>query len=88
MSQINVGDTWQYIDPKDGSIGTVTLTRRDKVCGRILEVWRWYFQYSDGSGYQADWTPSKRKAVEECSVCFGHKCRFTKVKNESSVATS
>lgn len=75
-----VNDTWEYVDPKSGSKGRVILASREKVAGHIFEVWRWYFCYADGSGSQLDWTPSKRKAVEECSTCFGHKCRFTKVK--------
>lgn len=32
-----------------------------------IEVWRWSFVYSDGSGYEGDWATSYHGCHQECA---------------------
>jgi hypothetical protein len=65
-----VGASWSFVSPA-GSAGRVWLDQRFEN-GR--EMWRWSFHFDDGSGWDGDWTPSRRLAVEECRTCFAGEC--------------
>lgn len=67
-SVYSVGSRWEYVSPA-GERGAVWLHKRDD-----LEIWMYEFCFRDGSGWQRDWAPSRRKAVELCSLCF-RKCK-------------
>jgi hypothetical protein len=60
-----VGATWEG-KSGNGHVGRVTLERRDD----NLEVWLYYFGYSDEKVAYKDWAPSRRKAVALCQLEF------------------
>ncbi len=74
--KIPVGATFEFVAPdgigiRSGAVGRIWLQARSP-CNS--EVWRWEWSYKDGSGREEDWTPSRRKAVEECGIRFGGCC--------------
>jgi hypothetical protein len=56
MSDHPVGATWVGVDPKDGMVYTITLTKRD---GKY-ETWNTFREYPDGShdGFWMNWSSS------------------------------
>lgn len=62
MSKYPIGAAWEAVT-LSGIRGRFYLEKRD---GGI-EVWKWEACYSDGSGTQADWGPSKRFVRSECA---------------------
>jgi hypothetical protein len=77
MTVYPVGAAWTATG--NHKVGRVWLARRDG----NLEVWNYSSNYTDGSGYDFDWAPSRRKAIELCKDTIGSKVRFKREKEES-----
>lgn len=61
-----VGSKWIFVGKKTWSEGIVWFERME---GK-LQIWRYSFSYSDGSGYVFDWATSRAMAVDMCARKF------------------
>jgi hypothetical protein len=70
MVRYNRGDTWEYIDPKNGNHGMVWLQEIYRGVRKTLYLWYFAVAYEDGSTPDGsfDWMPSKAEAVYQASV--------------------
>jgi hypothetical protein len=77
ISKYPVGATWEYT-ADTGKIGRIWLEERDQ----YLEMWKWSVVYSDGSGYEDEWYPSRRLCLRNIPLWNhdGKPIRFKRVK--------